>query len=605
MAYSPGTLVNIAATPAAGYQFIGWSGDASGAQNPLVVTMTRNMRITAVFNPVPPSTYTIDLVVSTVSDVGVGGTVSKSPNLPFYSAGAEVQVTASANAGHAFTGWRRSGFGAANPLGVLMHSNREVVANFAQMSPSTTVLALGLPFTHNVPGTAGGSRGKVSNMGNSGTMHWQASPTVSWIQVNSSGNSIPRGGDNPLVLYFEENPTTSPRSGEVYVTAPGAQNSPQIYTIVQAAGLPRYSLTVAAENGIVTKSPDQSTYAQGSQVQVTATPAAGYIFTGWTGDLSGTQTPVTVTVDGNKSIAANFLWLRNPDLVPKFVLQDSIAFQGGRTAYGGSVSNRGADASAPFKLYYRISNSSVLPPTINVSGEAPFMDFPNIGAVTEVPLSGNLDIPSSLALGSYYVWFLVDPENKAGEQSSTRSNNNIALPISVLPDTSAPVVNIAVPAGGANVTTISSSIDVAGTATDNVAVAEITWNNDRGGNGTTQGTANWSISGITLLPGNNVINVSARDAAGNQTTVTVTVSYNAPDLTPPAVTIAFPSIESTFGTSDGQLNVSGIATDDRGVAVVTWTNNRGGNGSASGTAVWERKRNHSTGGLECNYGDSH
>ena len=214
------------------------------------------------------------------------------------------------------------------------------------------------------------------------------------------------------------------------------------------------------------------------------------------------------------------------------------------------------------------------------------MDFPNIGAVTEVPLSGNLDIPSSLALGSYYVWFLVDPENKAGEQSSTRSNNNIALPISVLPDTSAPVVNIAVPAGGANVTTISSSIDVAGTATDNVAVAEITWNNDRGGNGTAQGTANWSISGITLLPGNNVINVSARDAAGNQTTVTVTVSYNAPDFTPPAVTIAFPSIESTFGISDGQLNVSGIATDDRGVAVVTWTNNRGGNGSASGTAVW-------------------
>ena len=37
--YSPGTLVELTATPAAHWHFAGWSGDAGGSTNPLSVTM--------------------------------------------------------------------------------------------------------------------------------------------------------------------------------------------------------------------------------------------------------------------------------------------------------------------------------------------------------------------------------------------------------------------------------------------------------------------------------------------------------------------------------------------------------------------------------------
>ena len=67
-----------------------------------------------------------------------------------------------------------------------------------------------------------------------------------------------------------------------------------------------YTLTVNATNGTVTKLPDQSAYDHDTVVQLTAVPATGYHFVNWTGDASGTELTTSVTMDGNKSVTANF-----------------------------------------------------------------------------------------------------------------------------------------------------------------------------------------------------------------------------------------------------------------------------------------------------------
>ena len=41
-------------------------------------------------------------------------------------------------------------------------------------------------------------------------------------------------------------------------------------------------------------------------VRLTATPAGDYAFTGWGGDASGTSNPLSVVMDGDKSITASF-----------------------------------------------------------------------------------------------------------------------------------------------------------------------------------------------------------------------------------------------------------------------------------------------------------
>ncbi len=50
--YSQGTIVVLTATPDAGYQFDGWSGDTTGTTNPLTITMNANKSITPTFSQV-------------------------------------------------------------------------------------------------------------------------------------------------------------------------------------------------------------------------------------------------------------------------------------------------------------------------------------------------------------------------------------------------------------------------------------------------------------------------------------------------------------------------------------------------------------------------
>jgi hypothetical protein len=112
-------------------------------------------------------------------------------------------------------------------------------------------------------------------------------------------------------------------------------------------------------------------------------------------------------------------------------------------------------------------------------------------------------------------------------------------------------------------------------------VTQVTWVNDRGGSGTASGTTSWSVPSIALLSGANVVTVTARDAAGNSGFAKVTVTYTPPDTTAPVVSITAPTTSST-----SPVSISGTASDNVGVTQVTWGNDRGGSGVASGTTSW-------------------
>jgi uncharacterized repeat protein (TIGR02543 family) len=73
-----------------------------------------------------------------------------------------------------------------------------------------------------------------------------------------------------------------------------------------------FTLTAIALNGTVTKSPNQLTYNNGTIVALTADAAKGYHFTGWSGNLSGTTNPINITMNGNKTVTANFAANKGP-----------------------------------------------------------------------------------------------------------------------------------------------------------------------------------------------------------------------------------------------------------------------------------------------------
>jgi uncharacterized repeat protein (TIGR02543 family) len=48
------------------------------------------------------------------------------------------------------------------------------------------------------------------------------------------------------------------------------------------------------------------TYTVGTAVILIATPSSGFVFTGWSGDASGSHNPISITMDRNQSVIANF-----------------------------------------------------------------------------------------------------------------------------------------------------------------------------------------------------------------------------------------------------------------------------------------------------------
>jgi len=72
---------------------------------------------------------------------------------------------------------------------------------------------------------------------------------------------------------------------------------------------PTYTLTTRVSpfnGGSVSRSPDQTSYTSGASVTVTATAASGYTFTGWSGESTAKSSSVTITMNGDKTLTANF-----------------------------------------------------------------------------------------------------------------------------------------------------------------------------------------------------------------------------------------------------------------------------------------------------------
>ncbi len=144
-----------------------------------------------------------------------------------------------------------------------------------------------------------------------------------------------------------------------------------------------------------------------------------------------------------------------------------------------------------------------------------------------------------------------------------------AFELSGSSDTTPPTVTITAPTASPTLATnVALLTTLAGTASDNVGVTSVTWVNNRGGSGTAVGTTAWSVPLITLFSGDNVLTVTAFDAASNSAVDTLTVTFT--DITAPIVTINTPTSSPTFSTSNATLAFAGTASDDVAVSNVTY-----------------------------------
>jgi uncharacterized repeat protein (TIGR02543 family) len=269
--YNIGTTVQLIATPADGYTFTSWSGDAIGTTNPLSVSMTANKNITANFTLIPITTYTLNTI-------GINGSITLSPNQTAYNSGSTVQLTATPNSGYTFSSWSGDTTATSNPLIIGMNANKTITGNFSAIPPATYTLNIA---SNN--GTVTKNPNQISyTIGT--TVQLTATPAVGYTFSSWSGDAT--GSTNPLSVSMTNN-----------------KNITANFTLIPII---TYTLTTTATNGAIIKSPNQANYNTGTTVQLIATPADGYTFSSWSGDATGSTNPLSVSMTTNKNITANF-----------------------------------------------------------------------------------------------------------------------------------------------------------------------------------------------------------------------------------------------------------------------------------------------------------
>ncbi len=109
--------------------------------------------------------------------------------------------------------------------------------------------------------------------------------------------ALPSSCDNNANFRIRLRAQTNSGSDDCYWDEVFIKGTPAQYTLT----------TNVTGSGSVAKNPNQSTYAHGTQVTLTANPASGWTFSNWTGDASGSTNPYVITMNGNKSVTANFV----------------------------------------------------------------------------------------------------------------------------------------------------------------------------------------------------------------------------------------------------------------------------------------------------------
>ncbi|MBK9031084.1 MAG: hypothetical protein IPL61_07075 [Myxococcales bacterium] len=290
-AYPPATVVALTAVPAAGSTFTGWGGACAGT-GACMVSVTAPTAVTA--------TFTLNQYTLTVTRAGTGtGTVTSTPAgitcgadcSELYDHGTSVTLTATPAVGSTFTGWSGACAGVGT-CAVAVTAATSVTATFALNQYTLTV-----------------SRG-----GNgTGT-------------VTSAPAGITCGGDCTEIYNHGTTVvlTATPATGSTFTGWSGACTGIGTCSIAMTAAatatatftLNTYTLTVARAgmgSGTVTSSPAGITcgadctevYAYGTSVVLTATPATGSTFTGWSGACAGTG-PCNLTITAAATATATF-----------------------------------------------------------------------------------------------------------------------------------------------------------------------------------------------------------------------------------------------------------------------------------------------------------
>ncbi len=334
--YTYGEQVTLTPQPQPGYIFAGWSGGLTGADNPAVVTMDATKTIVATFITSNPTSPISDDFNACALNTGLWTFVNPVGDGSYQVNGTQLLLNVPGGTSHNI--WQE-GNRSVRLMQPTQNENFEIVAKFESVvthryqmqgilveEDSNNFLRFEVHFdgTNNRLYVAQFDDGKPKAVINN--VFVDATPP--YLRVTRVGSqwsfSSSNDGQSWLAAGSFSFPLAVTKSGVFganHGASTGGQAIPQHTAIVDyffntaAPIVPEDgntigNLTVTVNKvgqGTVTLNPSKPSYTCGEKVTLTAKPDNGWVFSGWSGDLSGTGATQELTVARNQVVTATFV----------------------------------------------------------------------------------------------------------------------------------------------------------------------------------------------------------------------------------------------------------------------------------------------------------
>ncbi|MCP4541431.1 MAG: hypothetical protein GY832_30240, partial [Chloroflexi bacterium] len=202
-------------------------------------------------------------------------------------ASSSISLTAAPDGGWDFDGWSGDVVSTSNPLSLTMAANTVLTATFSSGQPHYLLTVT----------TDGSGSGRVTSVpagidcGIDCTAFYLETTVVTLTAVADTGSTFAGWGG------------ACTGSGACVVTMNTAQDVTATFDLLT------YTLTITTTGdgtGTVDLDPLGGVYNHNTGVTLTATPAPGSYFGGWTGDLLSANNPETLVMDEDKAVTATF-----------------------------------------------------------------------------------------------------------------------------------------------------------------------------------------------------------------------------------------------------------------------------------------------------------
>jgi ribosomal protein L21E len=324
-----GERVVLVAVPYPGYHFVNWTGDVGTIAdvNGAVTTITVNDDYSITANFAKP--YSL-----TTSSTEGGSVTTPGEGTFVYGEGDVVNLVATPDTGYGFVNWTGDVGTVANvnaaSTSITMNGDYSLTANFEELAE----------YDLTTSSTTGGS---VTVPGE-GTFTYYDGTVVTLVATANSGYYFINWTGDVGTITNVNAPTTTITMNDNYSTTANFQHIPPGKVALTTSSTAGGSVTTPGEGAFL--------YNVGEVVSLVASPASGYRFVNWTGNV-GTIANVnaastTITMNGDYSITANFMAVY--DLTISSTAGGSVTTPGvGTFTYdGGTVVNLVATANSGY-----------------------------------------------------------------------------------------------------------------------------------------------------------------------------------------------------------------------------------------------------------------